>query len=147
MPPHEALRTYTGFLLRKISMASFGAFAQVCGEYGLHPMHFGMLNILESEGSISQRDLSQRTGVDTSTMVERMDVLEQQGLIERRRRSEDRRAYEIELTKKGRTTLSSLRKRAAAQGDELFGVLNADERSELHRLLDKVASALPDRHG
>ena len=143
MPRHEALEGYTGFLLRRISMASFAGFSESCGRHNLHPMHFGMLSILEAEGPISQRSLSERTGVDASTMVQRMDALEQQGLIERERNAEDRRSYQLEVTSRGREVLAELRQEAGAHMNRLFGTLSEDERRELHRLLQKVADALP----
>ena len=143
MPRHSAVEAYTGFLLRKISMASFAGFSEMCGGHGLHPMHFGMLTILDAEGPISQRALSERTGVDASTMVQRMDVLEEEGLVERGRNAEDRRSYQLELTPKGREILAGLRKEAGEHMDRLFGTLSADERAELHRLLLKVADDLP----
>lgn len=143
MPRHAAVEGYTGFLLRKISLASFAGFSQVCGAHGLHPMHFGMLTILDAEGPISQRALSERTGVDASTMVQRMDALEAEGLIERSRKAADRRSYEIELTTKGREVLEELRDEAGTHMERVFGALTREEHAELHRLLQKVADALP----
>ncbi len=142
IPRHAAVEGYTGFLLRKISMASFSGFAELCGRYGLHPMHFGMLNILEAEGAISQRALAESTGVDASTMVQRMDSLEEAGLIQRSRNEQDRRSYDIELTARGREVLEALRKEAAAHMERVFGALTQEERTELHRLLKKVADDL-----
>lgn len=143
MPGHASIEGYTGFLLRRISMASFAGFSEVCGEHGLHPMHFGMLTILNAEGPVSQRALSERTGVDASTMVQRMDVLESEGLIERGRKAGDRRSYQLELTTRGREVLKQLEREASAHMDRVFGALTETERAELHRLLAKVAAALP----
>ena len=143
MPRHAAVEAYTGFLLRKISMASFAGFSDMCGGYGLHPMHFGMLTILDAEGPVSQRALSERTGIDASTMVQRMDTLEDEGLIERGRNAEDRRSYQLELTPKGHEVLEELRGQAGAHMERLFGTLTSAERGELHRLLQKVADDLP----
>ena len=142
LPRHAAVEGYTGFLLRKISMASFAGFSEVCGRYGLHPMHFGMLTILDAEGPISQRALAGHTGVDVSTMVQRMDALEEAGLIERSRNEQDRRSYEIQLTARGREVLEALREEAGAHMERVFGALTRDERTELHRLLKKVADDL-----
>src|SRR4051794_23407350 len=138
-PTHEALNANTGFLMRKVSMASFESFAAATAEYGLHPMHFGMLQILEAEEPISQQDLGRRAGVDPSTMVARMDVLDENGLVERARSAEDRRSYEIRLSAKGREALTRLRKAAKATGDEVFGVLSDKERATLQKLLVKLA--------
>ena len=147
MPSHGSLDGYTGFLLRKISHATFSRFSATCATHDLHPMHFGMLTILAAEAPISQRALSDRTGVDPSTMVQRMDVLERQGLVERVRAEGDRRSYEITLTAAGRQVLEQLRKDAAVHAEAVFGVLEPAEREQLHRLLTKVADHLDGASG
>ena len=144
-PDHGAVNAQTGFLLRKVSTASFNAFSEIVAEHGLHPMHFGMLMILEAEEPVSQHELGHRTGVDPSTMVARMDALEERGLVERVRSSEDRRSYQIRLSAEGRRVLKALRRKAATHGDRFFAPLTERERKELHRLLSKLAAGIEDR--
>jgi DNA-binding MarR family transcriptional regulator len=143
-PTHPSLEAYTGFLMRKISAESFQRFSAATGKHGLHPMHFGMLNVLQADSPISQHELARRTGVDPSSMVARMDVLEEQGMVERRRREDDRRAYEIRLTDKGREALVELRAEAAVQFKRLMTPLSAEERRTLHDLLRRVAAGLDE---
>jgi DNA-binding MarR family transcriptional regulator len=138
-PDHESVNAYTGFLLRKVSSASFHAFSEIVGKHGLHPMHFGMLTIIEAEEPISQHELSDRTGIDPSTMVARMDTLEELGLVERTRSVMDRRSYEIGVTTAGRKLLKELRREAKQHGDRFFAPLTAAERKQLHALLAKLA--------
>jgi DNA-binding MarR family transcriptional regulator len=133
---------YTGFLLRKVSAASFEGFSKIAASYGLHPMHFGVLNIIEAEEPISQQDLSKRSGIDPSTMVARMDVLYEKGLVERKRSAEDRRSYEIRLSPAGRKLLVDLRERANEWGERFFAPLTKTERKQLHELLAKLAGSL-----
>jgi DNA-binding MarR family transcriptional regulator len=139
-PDHGAVNAYTGFLLRKVSAASFKVFSDIVGAHGLHPMHFGMLNIIEAEQPISQGELSKRTGIDPSTMVARMDVLVEQGLVERTRPSEDRRSYEIRLLPAGEDLLNQLRVEAKEHGERFFSPLTKTERKQLHELLSKLAA-------
>jgi DNA-binding MarR family transcriptional regulator len=141
-PEHGALNAYTGFLLRKVSSASFQAFAEIVGEHGLHPMHFGMLTIIEAEEPISQQELSHRTDIDPSTMVARMDVLVELGLVERVRNTDDRRSYEIRLSPAGRKLLIELREEAREHGKRFFAPLTASERKQLHELLVKLADGI-----
>src|SRR3954447_16137498 len=124
---HPAVSGFTGFLMRKVSHASFEGFAAIVGRRGLHPMHFGLLSILDAEGPISQLELGQMLGVDPSTMVARMDALEKGGLVERRRSDEDRRAYEISLTAEGRKVLKQLRHQARKYAEVFFRALTAEE--------------------
>lgn len=147
MPNHPSVNGYTGFLLRKVAHASHASFSEAIGETGLHPMHFGMLTILDAESPISQRDLSERTGVDPSTMVARMDVLEQRGLVERTRSTSDRRSYELRVTDAGQRVLAQLRRAAAKQAKITFGALDAGELAELHRLLWKLAESIDAEEG
>lgn len=143
-PTHPSLEGYTGFLLRKVSAESFERFSAATAQHGLHPMHFGMLNVLDADSPISQHDLARRTGVDPSSMVARMDVLEEQGMVERRRRDDDRRVYEIRLTDRGRATLKDLRKVAAGHNQRLLAPLSAQERKTLNELLRRVAAGLDE---
>jgi DNA-binding MarR family transcriptional regulator len=146
-PDHGAVNAYTGFLLRKISAASFGAFSEIVGAYGLHPMHFGMLTIIDAEEPISQQELCERTGIDPSTMVARMDVLDEHGLVDRARGTEDRRSYEIRLSAAGRKVLAELRGKAAKHGRQLFAPLTKEEQAQLHQLLAKLAAGLDEKDG
>jgi DNA-binding MarR family transcriptional regulator len=138
-PRHPALEGFTGFLLRKVSAASFERFSAMAAEHDLHPMHFGLLMVLEADGPISQQDLAERTGVDPSSMVGRMDRLVELGLVDRERSSGDRRSYEISLNAAGRRVLKTLRTDAKRSGDAMFAPLNQSERQQLHRLLAKMA--------
>ena len=142
LPDHESLNVYTGFLLRKVSSASFDAFSKIVGSHGLHPMHFGMLTMIEAEEPISQQALSGCTGIDPSTMVARMDALDDLGLVERVRSDQDRRSYEIRLTPAGRDLLEQLREEAKEHGRRFFAPLSEAERTQLHRLLAKLAKSI-----
>lgn len=143
-PDHESLNVYTGFLLRKVSTASFEAFSEIVGSRGLHPLHFGMLTMIEAEEPISQQALSGCTGIDPSTMVARMDKLDELGLVERVRSSLDRRSYEIRLSAAGRALLADLRSEAKRHGERFFAPLSASERKQLHELLAKLAAGVDD---
>ena len=145
LPSHEALNAYTGFLLRKVSSASFDAFCAMMGTHGLHPMHFGMLTIIAAEEPISQQELSRLTGIDPSTMVARMDVLDEQGLVQRTRSCVDRRSYDIRLSRAGRTLLTKLREQGAEHADRFFAPLSPSERRQLHELLAKLEASLDEQ--
>ncbi len=146
-PDHATVNAQTGYLLKRVTSASFAAFSEVVAAHGLHPMHYGMLLMIDAEEPVSQLELSRRTGIDPSTMVARMDALAERGLVERARRAEDRRSYEIRLSPAGRELLTELRAQAGEHGDRFFAALTEEEREELHRLLAKLAAALGDDNG
>src|SRR5215470_12408969 len=97
--------------------------------------HYALLSSLEEFGPSSQKELSRRIGFDESDLVGLVDLLEREGLVERRIDSRDRRRHALTLTAKGR-------RRAVATGRELtrrvaafLGALSVHEQEELRRLL------------
>ena len=93
---------------------------------------------------MSQRALCRRLRIDKSPMVGLVDDLEQLGLAERRRSDSDRRVQDIHLTDAGRDAVAHVMEIAAAENDRTFGVLDDEQRAQLHDLLLQVAEATVD---
>ena len=93
------------------------------------------------EHPMSQRALCRRLRIDKSPMVGLVDDLERLGLAERRRSDADRRVQDIHLTERGRAVVGHIVDVADAQNERTFGVLDDDEREQLHALLLRVAEA------
>src|SRR5947208_13375827 len=84
------------------------------------PALFALLNVLGArEGAIQQR-LSSDMGIDPSAMVKLINELETAGLAKRRRRPGDRRAWEVSITPKGRTTSERARRFVTQVEDEML---------------------------
>jgi DNA-binding MarR family transcriptional regulator len=104
LPPfglHEALIRHTGFLMNRIAVAARKQFAARLDSLGLNLRMWGVLNVLDIEGAITQQALGQAVGIDPSSMVATIDELEARGLVERRRHPSDRRAHALYLTEAG----------------------------------------------
>lgn len=136
---HEALIRNTGFLISRMGMVAARAFAERIAEVGLTPRGWGALNVLDKEGAITQQSLGRCIGMDPSTMVTTIDELEAEGLVERRRNPQDRRAHALHITDKGRETLAEGRRVAGRAQADLLAPLNEDERRQLHDLLLRLA--------
>jgi len=67
------------------------------------------------------------------------DWMEERGLVDRRRRPNDGRAWGVHLTARGEKVLSSMKQRVSAEDRRRAAVLDARERRELLRLLNKLA--------
>ena len=76
---------------------------------GLSGMHFGALSIIDAAGPMSQQTLGELIGKDRTTIVAVVDELEGEGLVERRRNPADRRAYALEVTRRGEDWLERAR--------------------------------------
>lgn len=81
-----------------------------------------LVHLKATGGGISQKDLAILVGVDGSSLVRVLDILEREGLIARRRDERDGRARLIDLTQKGEDRVAVIR----AALDEAEDVLLAD---------------------
>jgi DNA-binding MarR family transcriptional regulator len=147
VPIPAELAAFPGYLLARLGEASSRRFRRALEPEGLHPKHFGVMTIVAAHPGVSQQQLHELTGIDTSSMVALIDELEQKGLAERRARAEDRRVRSIFLTPSGEESLSRMRKLAGRHLKEFFAPLQPEEVAQLHQLLRKLAASLSaDEH-
>jgi DNA-binding MarR family transcriptional regulator len=134
------LTNRVGFLLAKLhqrwAVASIAALRE--GGTGLSGMHFGALSIVREVGPMSQQELGEMIGKDRTTIVAIIDELESEGLVERRRNPRDRRAYALEVTRRGEDWLERAGPVLRRADEELLGALDAGERELLVDLLRRV---------
>jgi len=138
---HGSLTRHTGYLLSRMGAFAAKRFSEHLATLGLSPRVWGALNVLDSEGAITQHALGRCVGMDPSSMVGTIDELESKGLVERRPHPSDRRAHALHITKRGRQTLAEGRKIARRAGAELLAPLDQSEREELHDLLLRLAQS------
>jgi DNA-binding MarR family transcriptional regulator len=105
---------------------------------GITPKHFGCLSVVASEGPLSQQRLSERMGLDRTTIVSIVDGLERAGYVERRRDPDDRRAYALETTKAGHAWLGEVGATFLEAEAEFLAPLSASERRTLVELLQRL---------
>jgi DNA-binding MarR family transcriptional regulator len=138
-PP--ALADWLGPLLGRAHEAHRAITIEALASLGLSPKGFGALTILATEGPLSQQRLAQRQGIDRTTMVAVVDELERAGAVERRRDAGDRRAYALQLTRKGRRLVTRAAAAAAESERRFLAPLAAEDqlrlKAALRRLLEQ----------
>jgi DNA-binding MarR family transcriptional regulator len=75
--------------------------------YGIDARELGILQMLAGCEPMSQTEAAARLGIDRTTMVAMLDVLEGKGLLSRQQHPGDRRRNVIELSTAGRAALSA----------------------------------------
>jgi DNA-binding MarR family transcriptional regulator len=135
------LAVRTAYLLSQLGRSQATGLAERLQPLGLRPRHFALLNVVALDEGRSQQELGERLALEPSGVVRTLDELEQQGLLERRRDSTDRRRYAVHLTPAGRAALSDARTAAAERAGTLFEPLDARELEELHDMLARIAAA------
>jgi MarR family transcriptional regulator, lower aerobic nicotinate degradation pathway regulator len=114
---------------------------RLCGgqfEHNLRGPHLLILSSLEDYGASSQKEISERLGIDASDLVALLDDLEKAGLANRERDERDRRRYAVMMTPAGVKMLRDRMIDVERMNEEMLAPLTAGERAELNRLLLKL---------
>jgi MarR family transcriptional regulator, lower aerobic nicotinate degradation pathway regulator len=134
---------FAGQLFFRLWRVSHTLTAQALHSIGLTPALFAVLNVLGAREGTIQQQLSVDMGIDPSAMVKLINELENTGLAERRRRPNDRRAWEVVTTPKGRRTLMKARRLISQIEDQVLGGLTAADRHELLTLMRRALASAP----
>ena len=110
----------------------------VAEQVGLTPRQCHAVSELGEAGKIRMKFLSERLGVTTGTMTIMADRLQKMKLIQRIEDANDRRAFNIELTEKGREIYASHMCYHRQLGNELSSCLTSREMDVLVCILKKL---------
>jgi DNA-binding MarR family transcriptional regulator len=105
--------------------------------FGLHD--YKVLALLAEGECGAQTTLAELINVDRSQLVGLLDDLEERGLVERRRATDDRRRHLVMLTSQGLEQLTRLRAIVKHVEEEFLAPLGSEERQQLHGLLARLA--------
>lgn len=127
-----------GFLLAKAYQRASALFKEEFDHYDITPQQFGLLAFLWQKDGLSQTELSARIQTDRTTMGGIIDRLEKEGLVERRNHPEDRRAYQVFLTGRGKSLEKELCTVAGQVIRKVTAPLSDEEHQTLIMLLTKL---------
>jgi MarR family transcriptional regulator, transcriptional regulator for hemolysin len=134
---------FAGQLFFRLWRVSHVRVEEALESVGLTPPLFALLNVLGAREGAIQQELSLAMGIDPSTMVSLIDQLEAGGLASRRPRPSDRRAREVAITPKGRSTLERARALATRVEDDVLQGLSAADRRQLLDLMRRALGSAP----
>ena len=138
-PPKELLKS-TGFLLKRLGFGIKERTFEAFEAEGASPYQHGVLCSLAESHAETQSTIADALGYDRSWLVGLLDELEEQGFIERKPDPADRRRNVVTLKPEGKERLLELRGITKRVEEEFFAPLSADERQQLHVLLQKLAA-------
>ncbi|MDQ4054371.1 MAG: MarR family transcriptional regulator [Actinomycetota bacterium] len=132
------------FSLYSASRLITAAYRPLLNELGLtYPQYVTML-VLWERAPVSMRSLGEELGLDYGTLSPLVKRLEVAGLVRRRRRLDDERAVDVELTEDGQ----ALRDRAIVIPDQIAELMGLSDRQfaslqkGLQALADNVEASL-----
>ena len=104
-----------------------------------------ILRALLKYGPMSQRQLSDRCGLDVTTMSRVLDRMEDAGLLTRQTNPQRRRSFRIVLTQEGAETARRVTEAFQALDERLWRGFSREERSQMEvglgRMLDNLVEA------
>lgn len=92
----------------------------------------------EIDGSITQRELTKRLGIQPGSASEVIAKLESEGYVMRIPNETDRRTIDVMLTEAGKSAAAQSRGERDHRHEEMFSCLSEDEKGQLLSLLEKV---------
>lgn len=92
----------------------------------------------EIDSSITQRELTERLGIQPGSASEVIAKLESAKYIRRSPSETDRRTTNIELTKAGKTAALKAKEQRVRRHEQMFSCLSDTEKTQLLSLLEKV---------
>jgi DNA-binding MarR family transcriptional regulator len=109
---------------------------------GMNLKQVMMLAALRDQGELPQNTLCDMMKTTQNTVVTWLNELEDAGYVARVRDPDDRRKHNVALSEKGATALERAESELRRLEDEVLAGLNADERTQLRRLLAKALDTL-----
>jgi len=115
------------------------------GEHGMDRGQGDVLYTLRRAGApyrLSPGELTANLLVTTGTMTNRLDRLQERGLVRRLPNPDDRRGVVVELTPEAKALVDASIERHVANEQEMIAPLTARDRAELRRILRKLLAHL-----
>lgn len=104
------------------------------------PGYVSAFILIGANPGITQKRIAAELFLDAGTVVDIVDLLEREGLAERRRDPSDRRRVKLNLTGRGAEACDAVRERSRVQKQELAAKLTSEEAETLVRLLKAIRS-------
>lgn len=100
----------------------------------------------EIGGSVTQRELTERLGIQPGSVSEVIAKLESAGYIRRTQNETDHRTADVKLTETGKVLAAEAREERIRRHEQMFSCLSDDEKNQLLSLLEKVNEDWEERY-
>lgn len=136
------LQSHIGFWMRLVSNSVSQAFAAKLEQTGVTVAEWVVMREMYGEAGITTpSQVAELTHLTRGAVSKLLERLLQKGLITRTASQEDRRYQDIQLTAAGRRLVPQLAELADQNDEEFFSSISASERTQLTKILKKLAEA------
>lgn len=135
---YGVLDSLMGYAIRRAQIKTYESFIAALEPWGITPPRFSAMVIVSLNPALKLTQLARIMGIARSGAVILVDALEELGYMERQPAPEDRRAFSLTLTAKGKADLEKITAVVREQDQAVVSGLSEGERADLHRLLLKL---------
>ena len=135
-------------LMHRVLQLALDIYSEEAGADGLTQRQFAVLEAVSQKSGLTQTDLVRATGIDRSTLADRVSRMTVKGLLDREKSSIDARAKAVRLSPKGQEALDAARPRVEAADKRIMALLPKGKRDGFLELLAELAGeadAAPDK--
>jgi DNA-binding MarR family transcriptional regulator len=142
--PGPLLSPRLGYLFKHVQMRMHELNEEALAPFGIDGRELGILLVIAGHEPGSQQQAAQRLGIDRTSMVARLDALEDKGLVSRHPHAEDRRRNVVELTDAGRDTVRLATKASERAEATLLAPLTDQDGERLRDALQAILARPAD---
>jgi DNA-binding MarR family transcriptional regulator len=139
--PGPAVSRRLGYLFKHAEMRMHELNMEALAPFGIDARELGVLLVIASHEPGSQQQAAQRLGIDRTSMVARLDALEDKGLVSRHPHAEDRRRNVVELTNAGQHTVRRATEASEHAEAKLLASLTPQEGKRLREALQAIVAS------
>lgn len=143
---YTSTRESVGFVVREVWRSFARCLQPRIAREGVSIGMWFVLRMLWDEDGMSQRELSERVGINGPSMVTAINSMERAGLVKRVQHRTDRRKINIFLTERGRKLKSKLWPMAAEVLTLGLSGLTANQVKSLNKMLMQILLNLERDH-
>lgn len=132
------LESCIGFLTNVQAKKLAEAFNNRLMSKGITRVQWIALYYLDKHEALSQMELAEKLNIKPSSVVRLMDRMERDGLVERVKNPEDRRAYNLIFTDKGREFWNTIKGEGEIMGDIFTKDISPEELNVFIKVLEQM---------
>lgn len=134
-----------GFLIRRLHQIHLHLFNEETREYGISPVQYSLLTVLDEHGEMDQNTLALNLGLERTSVAEVIPRLVARGLLARRQNEMDKRFKLVELTAEGKHLLCEMSEAVGRAHDMTINAVPVEQQEQLLEILFKLVEANNDR--
>jgi DNA-binding MarR family transcriptional regulator len=137
----SALQQTPGFMIRILQLLNFEAFFRHFQTLGLSPVEYSILMTVRDNEAVTQSELAAVLKMRLPNLVKILSVMEEAGIMKRKRSARDKRAVELSLSATGQKRADEARRLGEAFNEQTLAPLSKPERAAFLQMLTRLVEA------